>query len=51
MAERNCPVFQSLEAVRTASAQWNYIADRALALAVKLATGLEKPLFSKGKPA
>ena len=31
MSEQNRPVFQSVEAVQAQFAQWNYIADRALA--------------------
>ena len=46
MSEQNRPVFQSVEAVQAQFAQWNYIADRALALTVKLAADLEKPLKS-----
>ena len=49
MSEQNRPVFQSVEAVQTEFAQWNYIADRALALTVKLAADLEKPLLLEGE--
>ena len=34
MSEQNRPVFQSVEAVQAQFAQWNYIADRALALEI-----------------
>ena len=49
MSEQNRPAFQSVEAVQTEFAQWNYIADRALALTVKLAAALEKPLLLEGE--
>ena len=41
MSEQSRPVFQSVEAVQAQFAQWNYIADRTLALTVKLADGVE----------
>ena len=49
MSEQNRPVFQSVETVQAAFAQRNYIADRALALTVKLAADLEKPLLLEGE--
>ena len=49
MPERNRPVFQSVEAVQAQFAQRNYIAGRALALSVKLAADLEKPLLLEGE--
>ena len=42
MSEQNRPVFQSVEAVQAQFAQWNYIADRALALTVKLAAEIDE---------
>ena len=49
MSEQSRPVFQSVEAVQAQFVQWNYIADRALALTVKLAADLEKPLLLEGE--
>ena len=49
MAEQSRPVFESVEAVQTAFAKQNYITDRALALTVKLAAELEKPLLLEGE--
>ena len=49
MSEQSRPVFQSVEAVQAQFAQWNYIADRTLALTVKLAADLEKPLLLEGE--
>ena len=49
MPEQNRPVFQSVETVQTQFARRDYIADRALALTVKLATDLEKPLLLEGE--
>jgi len=49
MSEQNRPVFQSVETVQTEFAQQNYITDRALALTVKLAADLEKPLLLEGE--
>lgn len=49
MSEQSRPVFQSVETVQTEFAQQNYIADRALALTVKLAADLEKPLLLEGE--
>ena len=49
MSEQNRPVFQSVETVQTQFARRDYIADRALALTVKLAADLEKPLLLEGE--
>ena len=49
MSDQNRPVFQSVEAVQAQFAQRNYIAGRALALSVKLAADLEKPLLLEGE--
>lgn len=49
MAEQSRPVFESVDAVQTAFAKQNYITDRALALTVKLAADLEKPLLLEGE--
>jgi MoxR-like ATPase len=43
------PTFPSVEAVRDAFAERNYIADRRLALTVKLAADLEKPILLEGE--
>ncbi len=49
MSEVHRPVFQSVEAVQAQFAQRNYIAGRTLALSVKLAADLEKPLLLEGE--
>ncbi len=49
MSEARRPVFRSIEAVQAEFAARNYIADRALALTVKLAADLEKPLLLEGE--
>ena len=49
MAEQSRPVFESVDAVQAAFAKQNYITDRALALTVKLAAELEKPLLLEGE--
>ena len=49
MAEQSRPVFESVDAVQAAFAEQNYITDRALALTVKLAAELEKPLLLEGE--
>ncbi len=49
MAEQSRPVFESVDAVQAAFAKQNYIADRALALTVKLAAEPEKPLLLEGE--
>ena len=49
MAEQSRPVFESVEAVQAAFAEQNYITERALALTVRLAAELEKPLLLEGE--
>jgi MoxR-like ATPase len=42
-------MFHSIDSVRAAFAEENYIADRALALTLKLAADLEKPILLEGE--
>ena len=49
MSEPARPTFDSVEAVQDAFAKHNYIADRRLALTVKLAADLEKPFLLEGE--
>ena len=49
MPEQIRPTFQSIDAVQTQFAEQNYIADRALALTVKLSADLEKPMLLEGE--
>jgi MoxR-like ATPase len=49
MAQATPPLFASVEAVQRAFAQHNYIADRPLALTVKIATELGKPVLLEGE--
>lgn len=49
MAEPPRPSFESIETVQDAFAERNYIADRRLALTVKLAADLEKPILLEGE--
>ena len=49
MSEQIRPTFQSIDAVQTQFAEQNYIADRGLALTVKLSADLEKPMLLEGE--
>lgn len=49
MPELIRPTFASVEAVQEAFARHNYIADRPLALTMKLAAELEKPVLLEGE--
>jgi MoxR-like ATPase len=49
MSTNSLPMFQSIDAVQNAFIEQNYIADRALALTVKLAADLEKPILFEGE--
>lgn len=49
MSDSTRPTFASVEAVQEAFARQNYIADRPLALTVKLAAELEKPMLLEGE--
>jgi MoxR-like ATPase len=49
MPEPTRPTFATVETVRDAFARRNYIADRPLALTVKLAADLQKPLLLEGE--
>jgi MoxR-like ATPase len=49
MAECTDPTFSTVEAVQEAFASEDYIADRALALTVKLAVDLQKPILLEGE--
>ncbi len=46
---RETPFFSTLEAIQQTFANHNYIADRALALSLKLAHDLQKPLLLEGE--
>jgi MoxR-like ATPase len=49
MSQATLPLFASVEAVQHAFARHNYIADRPLALTVKIATELGKPVLLEGE--
>ena len=49
MTEQSTEAFQSIEDVQSAFSSENYIVDRALALTIKLAADLEKPVLLEGE--
>lgn len=49
MFESTRPTFKTVELVQDAFARQDYIADRSLALTVKLAAELQKPILLEGE--